>query len=67
MIETTTPTPVSSMRLLASPYYDEDGITIYCADNRLVLPQLEACDLLLTDPPFGIGFAAQPTTSDNLK
>ena len=44
------------------PYYEQDGITIYCADNADVLPLLSACDLLLTDPPFGIGFAAQPTT-----
>ena len=49
-------------RLVPQPFYERDGITIYCADNRLVLPYLEACDLLLTDPPFGIGFAAQPTT-----
>lgn len=44
-----------------TPYYDEDGITIYCADNADVLPHLQECDLLLTDPPYGIGFAAQPT------
>jgi DNA modification methylase len=42
-------------RLVPQPFYDRDGITIYCADNRLVLPHLEACDLLLTDPPYGIG------------
>ena len=45
-----------------TPYYEESGIVIYCADNRRVLPHLAPCDLLLTDPPFGIGFAAQPTT-----
>lgn len=59
MIEMTTPTAVSSTRLLAgqpvTPYYDEDGVTIYCADNRQVLPYIAPCDLLLTDPPFGIG------------
>ena len=38
-----------------TPYYDEDGVTIYCADNADVLPYLQPCDLLLTDPPFGIG------------
>jgi len=37
------------------PYYDEDGITIYHADAREVLPALERADLLLTDPPYGIG------------
>lgn len=37
-----------------SPYYDEDGITIYHGDCREVLPSLKA-DLVLTDPPYGIG------------
>lgn len=39
---------------LPEPYYDKDGITLYCCDNRLILPALKA-DLLLTDPPYGIG------------
>lgn len=43
------------------PYYDADGITIYHGDCREVLPTLAPVDLLLTDPPYGIGFAAQPT------
>ena len=38
-----------------APYYDSDGITIYNADCRKVLPWLETVDLLLTDPPYGIG------------
>jgi site-specific DNA-methyltransferase (adenine-specific) len=37
------------------PYYDQDGITIYNADCRKVLPWLEPFDLLLTDPPYGLG------------
>lgn len=37
------------------PYYEENGITIYNADCREVLPHLPVCDLLLTDPPYGIG------------
>ncbi len=37
------------------PYYDKDGITIYNADCRQVLPFLPQFDLLLTDPPYGIG------------
>lgn len=40
---------------LPTPYYDKDGITIYCADCRDVLPYLEPVDLVLTDPPYGIG------------
>lgn len=44
-----------------TPYYEHGGITIYNADAALVLPTLPPVDLLLTDPPYGIGFAAQPT------
>jgi DNA modification methylase len=35
------------------PYYDQDGITLYCGDCRLVLPQLDVkVDLVLTSPPY---------------
>ena len=37
-----------------TPYYEEPGITIYCADCRDVLPGLPRVDLVLTDPPYGI-------------
>lgn len=37
-----------------TPYYDQDGITIYHGDCRDVLPELGLFDLLLTDPPYGI-------------
>lgn len=37
-----------------TPYYDEDGITIYNADCKQVLPFLGRVDVLLTDPPYGI-------------
>lgn len=42
---------------MIKPYYDQDGITIYCADMRDVLPMFapKSFDLLLTDPPYGIG------------
>lgn len=35
------------------PYYEEDGITIYCGDCREILPTLERADVALTDPPYG--------------
>lgn len=40
-----------------TPYYDEDGVTIYHADCRDVLPLLErgCVDLVLTDPPYNVG------------
>lgn len=34
---------------------------LYHGDCREVLPLLPDFDLILTDPPYGIGFAAQPT------
>ena len=39
------------------PYYEQDGITIYHGDCRDILPTLDAgsIDLVLTDPPYGIG------------
>lgn len=37
------------------PYYEHGGITIYHGDSREVLPYLPPSDLLLTDPPYGIG------------
>jgi len=40
---------------MITPYYDQDGITIYCGDCREILPQLDVkVDLVLTDPPYGI-------------
>lgn len=39
------------------PYYEDDFATIYHGDCREVLPTLgwESADLVLTDPPYGIG------------
>lgn len=41
-----------------SPYYDQDGVTIYHGDCREVLPQLGAVPLVLTDPPYGVDKAS---------
>ena len=42
-----------------TPYYDRDGIVIYHGDCRDVLPDIDpdSVDLLLTDPPYGIGYS----------
>lgn len=37
------------------PYYEDGAVTIYHGDCREVLPSLGRFDLLLTDPPYGIG------------
>ncbi len=34
---------------------------LYLGDCRDILPTLPAVDAIVTDPPYGIGFAAQPT------
>jgi len=44
---------------LPTPYYEADGITIFCGDCRDILPGLEPVDLVLTDPPYGIGADAK--------
>lgn len=40
---------------LPEPYYQDEFSTIYCGDCRDILPLLEPVDLVLTDPPYGIG------------
>lgn len=41
--------------------------TLYLADNREVLPTLQPCDLLLTDPPYGIDAAGRGTIGTSKK
>lgn len=45
------------------PYYEDtkSGIIIYHGDCREILPTLPSVDLVLTDPPFGIGNFVQTT------
>jgi DNA modification methylase len=37
------------------PYYCHSGITIYHADCREVIPFLEQCHCVISDPPYGLG------------
>jgi len=53
----------SVQRLVLQPFYDVGGITIFCGDNRQILPLLDDYDLLLTDPPYGLG--ARLKSGDN--
>ena len=41
--------------MLPEPYYQDNFVTIYHGDCRKILPLLEPVDLVLTDPPYGIG------------
>jgi hypothetical protein len=45
-----------------TPYYEHDGITIYHGDCREVLPSLPKVDLVLTDPPYGVGLSNHNTS-----
>lgn len=42
------------------PYYNANGITLYCGDCREVAPALKAegviADVLITDPPYGVSW-----------
>jgi DNA modification methylase len=40
---------------VSKPYYQDDWTTIYCGYCRDILPELPKVDLVLTDPPYGIG------------
>lgn len=40
---------------LPKPYYEDTAVKIYHGDCRVILPELEQVDLVLTDPPYGIG------------
>lgn len=41
-----------------TPYYTDDGFTLYAGDCLEVMPMLEpsSIDAIVTDPPYGIGF-----------
>ena len=49
------------------PYYEHNGIKIFNADCREVLPTLDKVDLVLTDPPYGMGIANNPVRQIHTK
>lgn len=53
---------------LPTPYYEEDGITIYHADCRDILPDLGDIGLVITSPPYNLGGSVSAGTAfNNLK
>ena len=40
---------------LPKPYYQDEWVQIFHGDCRDILPELPKVDLVLTDPPYGIG------------
>lgn len=41
-----------------SPYYEQDGITIYHGDCREIMPTLSGVSMVVTDPPYVFGLAS---------
>lgn len=41
-----------------SPYYQHDGITIWCGDCREILPKLHGFTAVVSDPPYGVSARA---------
>lgn len=52
---------------LPEPYYQDDYVTIYNADCREILPELDKVDLTLTDPPYGMSFQSNHRKEKHLK
>lgn len=47
---------------MVTVFYQDGSVTLYHANCEDVLPAIGRCDLLLTDPPYGIGERMQGGT-----
>lgn len=48
-----------------TPYYQDGFVTIYHGDCRDVLPIVSPVDLIVTDPPYGVGYDYGDGTDDS--
>ena len=48
-----------------TPFWERDGISLYCGDCRDVELDPETVDLLLTDPPYGMQYSGYGLTTQN--
>lgn len=46
------------------PYYEDSAVKIFHGDCREILPTLDPVDLVITDPPYGIGFSEYESHED---
>ena len=46
------------------PYYQQNGVTLYCGDCREILPQLEALEAVITDPVWPDSIVKLPGSED---
>lgn len=49
---------------LPSPFYDQDGCTIFVGDCRDILPHLPKVDAVITDPPYGVNIGNHAGAAD---
>jgi DNA modification methylase len=56
-----------SGRCEMKPYYEHAGITIYHGDCLEVMSRLQEVDLVLTDPPYGVGYAEWDNSVPDMK
>ncbi len=51
---------------MTKAYYQDDAVTLYLGDCHEILPDLPQVDLVLTDPPYGIGIDYGNGCTDDL-